>query len=102
MKKFERNTPDPSWIRKLGEEKEWAIVSGGTRILKSPQLRAEWLSSGLTAFFLSPRWMHAKYWPQITMPLRWWPNILEQSGLVERGTGFEVPFQPPGRLKVIR
>jgi hypothetical protein len=100
--KFERDVRDPVWIRKLGEEKEWVIVSGDTRIIRTPQLKAEWLASGLTAFFLSPRWMHAKYWPQIGMLLRWWPKILEQSALVERGAGFEVPYQSPGRLKVIR
>ena len=102
MEKFNRNTADLVWIRQLGAEKDWVIVSGDTRIIKTPQLKAEWLLSGLTAFFLSPRWMSATYWPQISMLLRWWPNILEQSGLVESGAGFEVPYQAPGRLKVIR
>lgn len=102
MQKFERDVTDPTWIRRLGEEKEWVIVSGDTRIIRTPQLKAEWLQSSLTAFFLSPRWMQVKYWEQIGMLLRWWPIILESSRLVERGTGFEVPHQAPGRLKVIR
>lgn len=102
VKKFARDATDPTWMRKLGEEGDWVIVSGDTRIIRTPQLKAEWLASGLTAFFLSPRWMQMKYWPQIGMLVRWWPKILEQSGLVERGAGFEVPAQPPGRLKVLR
>lgn len=101
MEKFARDATDPLWIRQLGEEKDWVIVSGDTRIIRTPQLKAEWLQSGLTAFFLSPRWMHAKFWDQVSALFRWWPNILESARLVERGTGFEVPYQK-GRLKVIR
>jgi hypothetical protein len=102
MDKFDRAATDPTWIQGLGEERDWVIVSGDTRILKTPQLKAEWLASGLTAFFLGSGWMNATYWAQVGMLLRWWPGILDQSRLVERGTGFEVPYQSPGRFKLIR
>ena len=99
---FDRAETDLVWIRRLGKESDWIIVSGDTRILRTPQLKAEWLTSGLTAFFLGPGWMNVTYWVQAAMLLRWWPSILDQSRLVEQGTGFEVPYRPPGRFKLIR
>ncbi|MFL6195177.1 MAG: hypothetical protein ACJ75H_13465 [Thermoanaerobaculia bacterium] len=102
MDKFDRDATDPTWIRGLSREGDWVIVSGDTRILKTPQLKAEWLSSGLTAFFLGSGWMNLAYWPQAGLLVRWWPSILDQARLVERGTGFEVPHHAPGRFKLIR
>ena len=100
--RFERAATDPEWIRGLKTENDWVIVSGDTRIIKTPELKAEWLSSGLTAFFLSTGWMNIGYWPQVSLLIRWWPSILEQARLVERGTGFEVPHRAPGRFRLIR
>ncbi len=99
--KFSRDAKDPDWIRALGAEGNWIIVSGDTRIIRSVELRKEWSSARLTAFFLAPGWMKVSYWPQITMLVRWWPKILEQARLVERGTGFEVPYRPPGKFKPV-
>jgi len=100
--KFERDATDPEWIRGLKTETDWVIVSGDTRIIKTPELKAEWLSSGLTAFFLGTGWMNIGYWPQVSLLIRWWPSILEQARLVECGTGFEVPHRAPGRFRLIR
>lgn len=99
---FDRDATDPTWITGLKAEGDWIIVSGDTRIPKTPELKAEWLKSGLTAFFLGSGWMNVTYWAQIGLLLRWWPGILEQARLVEQGTGFEVPYRPPGRFKLIR
>jgi hypothetical protein len=99
--KFPRNSPDKTWIRGLSEEGDWTIVSGDTRILKHPELKREWAQSRLTAFFLGHGWMNLQYWSQAVLLVRWWPNVLEQARLVERGTGFEIPYRAPGRFKPI-
>jgi len=101
--RFSRDAPDAAWIRGLGEEGEWVIVSGDTRIHRTEELMRVWTRSGLTAFFLAPGWMRVRYWDQATMLVRWWPHILEQARLVEWGSGFEVPHRSPtqGRFKVI-
>lgn len=99
--RFPRDARDPDWIRALGSESDWVVVSGDTRIVRSVELRKEWRAARLTAFFLAPGWMKVSYWPQIAMLVRWWPRILEQARLVERGTGFEVPFRAPGQFKPI-
>lgn len=77
MEKFDRSATDPFWISGLKAEGSWVIVSGDTRILKTPELKAEWLRSGLTAFFLGTGWMNVTYWAQISFLLRWWPSILD-------------------------
>lgn len=99
--KFPRNTTDEGWLRALAAEGDWVIVSGDTRILTKPVLRGEWERTHLTAFFLASGFMNARYWQQIGIIMLWWPDILEQARLVERGTGFEVPFRRSGRLKPI-
>lgn len=91
--KFPRDARDQDWIRALGTEGDWVIVSGDTRILRTAELKAEWARSRLTAFFLASGWMNAGYWSQIANLVKWWPSILEQSRLVDLGTGFEVPFR---------
>ena len=98
--KFPRNATDKEWIRALGLETGWVIVSGDCRILKTPELKAEWGRSWLTAFFLASGWMNVAYWQQIANLVKWWPAILEQSRLVEHGTGFEVPYRT-SRLKPV-
>lgn len=100
--KFERSVDDPTWIRALESESDWVIVSGDTRILRSPQLKAEWRRSGLTAFFLSNGWMKVSYWHQASLLVTWWPSIIESARLMQVGTGFEIPFRRPGRFKVVR
>ena len=101
LDKFERDATDQLWMRTLAKESDWVIVSGDTRIIKSPELKAEWLKSGLTAFFLEHRWMNEPYWGQVAHLVRVWPDILQQARLVEAGNGFQVPF-PRGKFKPVR
>ena len=101
QEKFPRDSPDEVWLRGLGTEGDWVIISGDTRILSKRALRDEWARTRLTAFFLANVYGNARYWDQIGFLMRWWPNILEQARLVERGTGFEVPYRMSGRLKPI-
>jgi hypothetical protein len=98
---FPRDAKDEVWLQALGAEGDWVVVSGDTRILRNPRLRNEWASARLTAFFLSRGWMKLPYWRQIGLLVHWWPSILEQSRLVQRGTGFEVPSRGPGRFKPV-
>ena len=98
--KFPRDAKDKDWIRALGREGDWIIVSGDSRILTTPELKNEWAQARLTAFFLASQWMNAPYWHQIANLVKWWPAIVDQSRLVEHGSGFEVPFRT-SRLKPV-
>jgi len=100
LDKFPRDAKDKDWIRSLGHEGGWIIVSGDVRILRTPELKNEWAQARLTAFFLASGWMNMGYWHQIANLVKWWPAILDQARLVEYGTGFEVPFRS-SRLKPV-
>ena len=54
--KFPADTKDEDWIRRLGQEGDWIVISGDYRIGKSAHERAAWHQSGLTVFFLNKGW----------------------------------------------
>jgi hypothetical protein len=99
--KFPRNIKDEDWLPALSREGGWVVVSGDLRIFKLPHLRAAWVNSKLTTFFLAKGWMNKPLWDQAWWLVRWWPDIMKQASLVTAGYGFEVPAKPVGKLKII-
>jgi len=55
--RFGPDTGDEEWLRVLGKEGDWIVISGDTRIHRSKHLSKVWRGSRLTAFFLKPAWM---------------------------------------------
>lgn len=88
---FEPDTPDHVWIKELGDEGNWLILSGDLRITKSPLIRQAWIESELTAFFFSPPWMNDAYWTKTAALVRWWPAICAQAKKTPKGHGFIMP-----------
>jgi hypothetical protein len=90
-KRFKRDTPDPDWIRQLGEERDWIIISGDTRISSNPPIRRVWIESELTAFFFGEPWNNDAYWKKAAAMVEWWPVIAAQARKTPRGHGFQMP-----------
>jgi hypothetical protein len=88
----DRSVPDVEWIQAIRAE-GWIIVSGDTRITRSPAERAAWHESGLTAFFLDESWSRRNFWIQAAELVRWFPAILETARTCTPGSGFRLPFQ---------
>jgi hypothetical protein len=80
------------WIKSLGVEKDWVIVSCDLRITKNAAERAAWRESGLTAFFLKDGWANQRLYIYASRFLAWWPNIVAQADMAQKGKGFLVPF----------
>lgn len=99
--KFDRAVKDEVWLPELAREGNWVVLSGDYRITKRPHERQAWLMSGLTAFFLTKRWMTTGFHEQAWMLVRWWPKIFAQAERVEPGTGFLIPFAATGKFKII-
>lgn len=91
--KFPPATTDVEWIRALGRERDWVIVSGDPRITRHRHEREAWVESGLTAFFLTKGWMNLKLWDQAWHLVRWWPMLVEQARRIRPGAGFFVPLK---------
>lgn len=90
--KFDRRTEDVVWIKALGAEKDWVIISGDLRISRNKAERAAWRESGLTAFFLKDAWADQTIWPFSARFIAWWPRIAAQAAMAPKGKGFLVPW----------
>lgn len=98
--KFNEDISDEEYIRQLGREGDWVIVSGDLRILSNPHERKAWQESGMTIFFLERAWMHIGLWNMAWKMVKWWPEIISQAARITRGVGFRIPVSG-ARLKPI-
>lgn len=99
--KFSADTPDTVWLRRLSEEGDWIIISGDTRIFRTPHELAAWQSAGLTGFFWSSQWLRKTIWEHAWRLVKWWPKIEEQAKLVEAGAAFELPLKHNSKFRQI-
>jgi PIN domain-containing protein len=90
--RFAPSTPDPEWIRQLGQEVDWIIISGDPRISRGQAEKAAWVESGLTAFFCGEAWQNRRLVLQASELLRWWDHIVLRSKNAEKGSGHFMEF----------
>jgi hypothetical protein len=92
--KFERrDIPDGEWLRVLGDEQEWIVVSGDPRITRGKAELAAWRESGLTAFFFGKGWASQSYWKLAADLVAWWPLIVLKAREAPTGSGFMIPLR---------
>jgi len=97
--KFPPDTKDEVWIRKLGEEGDWIIISGDYRIGKSAHERAAWHDSGLTVFFLTKGWTNLPPLQQHSKLSLILEEIIEHAARSKSGSGFLV--SPKGKIEQV-
>ncbi len=88
--KFRADTTDEEWIRALGREGDWVVISGDYRIGKSAHERQAWHESGLTAFFLSKGWTNIPPLQQHSKLALILDEIVEHAQNAVPGSGFSV------------
>jgi hypothetical protein len=88
---FPEGTKDPVWLRELGRQGGWIVLSGDTRISRSPVEKAAWHESNLTVFFFSEPFPNTNYWAQTAELVAWWPEIARQAKRTPTGHGFMMP-----------
>lgn len=88
--KFPANTDDSSWLERLGVEGDWVVITGDTRIMTSPHLRAAWSRSGLTTFILKSGWMKQDIFEQHARLTRVMKKLIEHATGAAPGTRFSV------------
>lgn len=89
--RFTEDTADAVWIRELGNEGGWIVISGDTRIARGTAEKAAWYESGLTIFFFAPPWATDKFWVQSAALVAWWDAINRQARKTPSGRGFLLP-----------
>lgn len=88
--KFEARTTDEDWIRALGREKDWIVVSGDYRIGKNAHERKAWHESGLTVFFLNKGWTNIPPLLQHSKLAQILDKIIEAASCAKPGSGFSI------------
>jgi hypothetical protein len=100
--KFQPDTPDVEWIRKLAQEKQdWVVISGDNRISRNKHEHEAWIEAKLTFFFWAPAWLALERWQQASKIIKWWPAIVDQASKIAPGAGFKIPVKGT-RLEQIR
>lgn len=80
--KFGRsNVTDEEWIKTLGEEGGWAVLSADRRIAKKRISRELFLSANLVGFFFPSSLQKQPLHRQASRVLQIWPAMRDQSRL---------------------
>lgn len=90
--------PDTVWLRQLGDEGGWVVISGDRRIMRNPQEHEAWLRARLITFFLEPGWHRGM--SQFVFAGRlimYWPDLIAVANRFAPPAAFLV--QVRGRLK---
>lgn len=88
--RFAANTPDETWIRALGGEKDWVIVSGDLRIQNNPHEVRAWQEAGHTVFFLKSAWIAQPFWTQAWKFVKCFPDLVATAAKAKPGDAFFV------------
>jgi hypothetical protein len=96
--KFSPDTRDENWIRTLGEEGGWIVLSGDYRTGKSEHRGRAWQESGLTVFILSQGWQQLAPRHQLEKLAGFLPNIIQRAQTAKTGACFTVSVS--GRIRV--
>jgi len=89
----DRDPGDIAWMRELGAEGDWVVITGDEAIRRNPDERLAWRNMRLTTFFLQSGWMRARVEEQAWRLLRWLPRLVEVAGNETVGTGLSVPLR---------
>lgn len=77
--KFSQSATDIEWMKKLGQEGSWVVITSDRNIIKNPLERRAWLESGLTVFFLKENFKNHPFWDQAWQLIRRWEGIRKEA-----------------------
>ncbi|MGD9689805.1 MAG: hypothetical protein AB7K52_09150 [Phycisphaerales bacterium] len=90
---------DTEWIRSLGTEAGWIVISGDIRIRSRPAERDALRAARLTTFFLADGYPKLEKWEQVRWLIDKWPEIVDLAERVAPGSTFRVPKR--GRIETV-
>lgn len=86
--RFAPDTPDIDWIRELGAEGGWYVITHDRAILKNPLERQAWQQSGLIGVMLVRKLARERYWVKAGRLVMVWEDILARLKAAKPGTIF--------------
>jgi PIN like domain len=100
--KFPTGISDVEYIRALGADGGWAVLTLDQGIRNRPAERAALMASKLTFFFLAPGWRAFTVPEQAVRLIRSWPKMVQFFELVAGGALVELPVNPGSKLRPFR
>jgi PIN like domain len=79
------NVTDLEWIKALGSEGNWAVLTADVRIAKNKVERDAFLSNSIVGFVMAPAVRKRPLTQQMARILTIWPDIEKQSQMVSNG-----------------
>lgn len=76
---------DEEWIKRLGDEGGWCVLSGDRNIARKRPSRDAFLRANLIGFFPLPAVMSMALHDQAARILRLWPTMVATAEAIERG-----------------
>ena len=99
--KFHHSTPDTEWLKHLGDEGGWAVLSADFFRSRGNAERELIRRHGLNVFVLNKSWHGHQFWPRTAQLLHWWPRIVSQANTVS-SAAMEVPWRATGKFMQIK
>lgn len=88
--RFARSTNDADWIKALGREGDWVVLSGDFRIAKQRLSRELFIGAGLIGFFFAPKSEKERAHLRFARLLQLWTSIEAHARDTQKGC-FQLP-----------
>ncbi len=98
--RFGPDARDEDWLRALGSEGGWAVLTADHRISRRPHERAIWRSTDLVIFFLEPAFAKLEPREQAGRLLLRWKELVAAFRESRPPAGFRVRLK--GRIETLR
>jgi len=98
--KFPPDMSDIDWIRQLGKEGNWFIITKDNQIRKKPHERNAWKESHIPIVFLQKSWTDRDFWEIAWRLIRHWPKL--KNILVHNRKAESFEFSINGNITVIK
>lgn len=86
-----KGTSDVNWIRAVGREGGWVVISNDHHIATRPHEIAAWRQNGVIGFILPKMFNQLRFWEKAAYLMRWWETIIEAATVAKPGDMHLVP-----------
>jgi hypothetical protein len=92
---------DLDWMRQLGEEGGWSVLTNDHRIRRNPAEKRAFQAARLKGFFLAKGYRKRSTVERTGRILLLWPAFVDADRLLGYGSMIEVPVGPRSQLRTL-
>lgn len=86
-----KGTSDVNWMKAVGSEGGWIVISNDHHIATRPHEIAAWRQHGVIGFVLPKAFNQMRFWDKAAFLIRWWEAIMDAAGAAKPGDMHFVP-----------